>query len=136
MATRKAKKVSRRQLIIVLGSGALATGFMGQCRERRRPVVGDCDSTVPAEVAEGKFRDPKHGDQLAVMSRSCCEPTIHVLKAGFEAQGISETEKRHLKPLLDVIERRGEAPQYAFIAIGINDKQVEALTTQFQTMVS
>lgn len=117
MARRSGKKMSRRELIVVLGAGALAGGM-----------------TAPAEAANCVAVTPHVGDNpitpggkgKMLMVDPCCSDSAQLVLRSFDSRPLTAGAKEHLKTLHDQVNSltaSGDLLEYSLMIWGLKEDQ-------------
>jgi hypothetical protein len=130
MAAPKTRKVSRRQLIRILSTSAVA-GAMGdvllaEAQAPKIPIV-HCDIKKKAAVKPGVYTDDQGKPQHLVSCAPCCPVAQRVVTNGV-ASLLDQTEKAHIQPIIDAITDKNNLPllEYCYIAFGVTSSHIAA----------
>lgn len=124
--TGKARKVTRRQLMIVLGSGALASsvGAASCAADQQNLTDPDPPCDQPAKTESGRFTLPGGPERAYVFGDACCPTGEKILVKGFPL--LDDTEQGHMRPILDAIgTNRAKLMEHAVFAFGLTASQLQ-----------
>jgi hypothetical protein len=134
MATRKRQKVSRRQVMLVLGAGVIGGATqLTQAQTRGRgtsapaPQADPCVKTLIH--AHGQFTAPDGKQRNFAYADPCCVEGLNALRVGYN--NLTGTAKDKIKPFFDDLDSSKPLLEYSLFAFGLTAGQIE----QFHSIV-
>lgn len=116
----KTKKLSRRQMVVLLGTGGVFAGTGIGTGDRVEAKAGPCNAVKPS-------RGTGKGQQLVLMADPCCQEGLKIFRKGF--QNIKEKAiKEHLKEFDTALgANQGQLLEYCVMVWGLTEDERGAL---------
>ena len=120
----KVKKLSRRQMVMLLGSGVVFAQASGSDVEALPPNA--CHAVQPLTGVGSR-------QQLVLMADPCCQEGLKIFQAGFKATRDS-TVKGHLKDFNAALTaNQGQLLEYCVMVWGLQQDERNNLVEQVQS---
>jgi hypothetical protein len=114
------KKLSRREMVVLLGSGA----FVAAAEERAEGQAGPCVAVSPQKGKAG-------GNDVILYGDPCCRDSIALFLNGMT--GVGNSAKANLKPLADALRaNQKNLLEYSVMIWGLKKEERDALMKVYQ----
>jgi hypothetical protein len=114
------KKLSRREMVALLGSGA----FVAATGERAEAQAGACRAVAPQKGKVG-------GNSVILYGDPCCKDSIALFLNGMT--GVGNSAKANLKPLADALRaNQKDLLEYSVMIWGLKQEERDALMKVYQ----
>lgn len=131
----KTRTLSRRQMVILLGSGGVlgALGEGGRVDLEASPPQKECRDVVPFRGSAPGGRGVTK-NQLVLIADPCCVDSIDAVMNGIDAQATRSEAKGHLKALrTELAASREQLLEYSVMIWGLKEDQKNALLETLKT---